>query len=358
MAVNTEKAYLGDGVIDARYVAKFQRRHVVFCNLLPLLASLLTIGLAIYRPPQWGEWLSLAVPWLVIGMGVTVGYHRYFTHQAFETGSAVRMILAILGSMSAQGPLVAWVSTHRRHHQLSDREGDPHSPNLNDPGFRGRLKGIWHAHFGWMPSHALPNPMRYARDILRDRRLMWVNRMYYCWVALGVILPGIVLGLVRRNEYGFLSGCLWGGFLRIFVTSQFVWSINSLCHSIGSRPFRTREHSTNNALLALPTCGEAWHNNHHAFPKSARFGHHWWQLDIGYSTIGILRLLGLAWNVWTPSEMQIAHARLPVVPILKIAPLCPILLPISAISPAVVQPAEAALPALITPTALLIATGL
>ena len=210
------------------------------------------------------------VPWLIIGMGVTVGYHRYFTHQAFETGSPVRLVLAILGSMSAQGPLVAWVSTHRRHHQLSDREGDPHSPNLNEPGIRGRLKGIWHAHFGWMSSHALPNPMRYARDILRDRLLMRISRMYYCWVALGVLLPGIVLGLVRGNVYGFLSGCLWGGFLRIFVTSQFVWSINSLCHSIGSRPFRTREQSTNNALLALPTCGEAWHNNHHAFPKSAR----------------------------------------------------------------------------------------
>ena len=118
MAVSTEKAYLNDGVIDARYVAKFQRRHVFLCNLLPLLGSLVTVGLAIHHPPQWGKWLCLAVPWLVIGMGVTVGYHRYFTHQAFETGSSVRMILAILGSMSAQGPLVAWVSTHRRHHQL------------------------------------------------------------------------------------------------------------------------------------------------------------------------------------------------------------------------------------------------
>ena len=208
--------------------------------------------------------------------------------------------------MSALGPLVAWVSTHRRHHQLSDREGDPHSPNLNGPGFRGRLKGIWHAHFGWMLSHPMPNPMRYARDILRDRRLKWVNRMYYYWVLLGVLLPGIVLGLVRRDWYGFVSGCLWGGFLRIFLTSQFVGSINSLCHSIGSRPFPTREQSTNNAVLALPTWGEAWHNNHHAFPKSARFGHRWWQFDIGYIVIGTLRLLGLAWNVWTPSDKQIA----------------------------------------------------
>ena len=210
-----------------------------------------------------------------------------------------------------------------------------------------------------MPSHALPSPMRYARDILRDRRLMWVNRMYYGWVALGILLPGIVLGLVRGNAYGFVSGCLWGGFLRIFVTSQFVWSINSLCHSIGSRPFRTREQSRNNALLALPTCGEAWHNNHHAFPKSARFGLRWWQLDIGYSTIGILRLLGLAWNVWTPSAKQIAHAKLSVVSILKIDPACPmIILPMPAISSAVVKPAEPALPAIITPSAPLLATGL
>ena len=358
MAVSTDKAYLSDGVIDARYVAKFQRRHVFFCNLLPLLGSLLTIGLAIHHPPQWGEWLCLAVPWLVIGMGVTVGYHRYFTHQAFETGSAVRIALAILGSMSAQGPLVAWVSTHRRHHQLSDREGDPHSPNLNGPGFRGRLKGIMHAHFGWMTSHDLPNPMRYARDILRDRGLMWVNRMYYCWVALGVLLPGIVLGLVRGNWQGFASGCLWGGFLRIFVTSQFVWSVNSLCHSIGSRPFRTREHSTNNALLALPTCGEAWHNNHHAFPKSARFGHRWWQLDIGYICIGTLRFLGLAWKVWTPSEKQIAHAKLSAVQAIEIDPACPIIVTMQAISPAVVQgdePAPQTVVALLRP---LLAVGL
>ena len=150
-----------------------------YCNLLPLLGSLLAVGLAIYYPPHLGEWMSLAVMWFLIGIGVTVGYHRYFTHQAFETGPFVRVILAILGSMSALGPLVAWVSTHRRHHQLSDREGDPHSPNLNGPGFHGRLKGIWYAHFGWMLSHPMPNPVRYARDILRDSRLKWVNRMYY-----------------------------------------------------------------------------------------------------------------------------------------------------------------------------------
>jgi stearoyl-CoA desaturase (delta-9 desaturase) len=211
--------------------------------------------------------------------------------------------------MSAQGPLVAWVAIHRRHHQLSDRDGDPHSPNLNGPGFRSRLRGICYAHFGWMLAHPMPNPLRYAGDILRDRRLMWINRTYYYWVLLGILLPGIVLGLVRWNWQGFAAGCLWGGMLRIFVGSQFVWSINSLCHSIGTRPFPTRDHSTNNALLALPTCGEAWHNNHHAFPKSARFGHKWWQVDIGYMIIGVLRLLGLAWNVWTPTAGQIARLK-------------------------------------------------
>jgi stearoyl-CoA desaturase (delta-9 desaturase) len=309
MAVGTDAAHRSDGVIDARLVAKYQRRHVFYCNVLPLLGSLLTLGLSIYDPPRLGEWLSLGAMWLLIGVGVTVGYHRYFTHQAFDTGASVRLTLAILGSMSALGPLVAWVSTHRRHHQLSDREGDPHSPNLNGPGFRGRCKGIWYAHFAWMLSHPMPNPARYARDILRDRRLRWVNRTYYYWVLLGVLLPGLVLGLVRRDWHGFVSGCLWGGFLRMFLTSQFVGSINSLCHSIGSRPFQTREQSTNNATLALPTWGEAWHNNHHAFPKSARFGHRWWQLDLGYIVIGALRLSGLAWNVCTPSDRQIQLAK-------------------------------------------------
>jgi stearoyl-CoA desaturase (delta-9 desaturase) len=317
MVVGVDTANRSDGVIRARYVAKYQRRHVFYCNFLPLLGSLLTIGLAIYYPPHLGEWLSLGVMWLFIGTGVTVGYHRYFTHQAFEAGSFVRLTLAILGSMSALGPLVAWVSTHRRHHQLSDREGDPHSPNLNGPGFRGRMKGLWYAQFGWMLSHPMPNPVRYAKDILRDPRLKWVNRMYYCWVLLGVLLPGIVLGVVRRDWYGFVSGCLWGGFLRIFLTSQLAGSINSLCHSVGSRPFQTREQSTNNAVLAVPTWGEAWHNNHHAFPKSARFGYQWWQLDIGYMIIGTLRLFGLAWNVWTPSDQQVARAKASATPILE-----------------------------------------
>ncbi len=309
MAVSTDAAERSGDVIDARHVAKYQRRHVFYFNFLPLLGSLLTIGLAIHNPPQLGEWLSLGVPWFFIGMGVTVGYHRHFTHYAFATGSFVRLTLAILGCMAALGPLVAWVSIHRRHHQRSDRDGDPHSPNLAGPGLRGRLKGIWHAQFGWMLSHPMPNPTRYAKDILRDRGLRWVNRMYFYWVLLGVLLPGIVLGLIRRDWYGFVSGCLWGGFLRISLTSLFVGSINSLCHSIGSRPFPTREQSTNNAVLALPTWGEAWHNNHHAFPKSARFGHQWWQLDVGYIVIALLRLVGLAWNVWTPSRKQIELAR-------------------------------------------------
>jgi stearoyl-CoA desaturase (delta-9 desaturase) len=283
-------------------LGRYQRRHVFYCNFLPLLGSLLAIGIAFCSPPRLGEWLTLAVMWLIIGAGVTVGYHRYFTHQAFETGPVIRVILAILGSMSAQGPLVAWVATHRRHHQLSDREGDPHSPNLHEPGIRGRISGI---------GHAVPNPLRYAADILRDPRLKWINRTYYFWVLLGVLLPGLALGIVRRDWQGFLAGCLWGGALRIFFGSQFVWAINSLGHSIGTRPFPTREHSTNNALLALPTCGEAWHNNHHAFPKSACLGHAWWQLDIGYLIIGVLRSMGWVWNVWTPSELQIARARVP-----------------------------------------------
>jgi stearoyl-CoA desaturase (delta-9 desaturase) len=206
------------------------------------------------------------------------------------------------------------------------------------------MKGIWYAHFGWMLSHPMPNPMRYARDILADRRLKWVNRMYYYWVLLGVLLPGVVLGIVRRDLYGVLSGCLWGGSLRMFLTSQFVGSINSLCHSLGSRPFQTREQSTNNAVLALPTWGEAWHNNHHAFPRSARFGHRWWQLDIGFLVIGTLRLLGLAWNVCTPSGKQIERARSSVIPISESGFECSMPSSSRETCPPVVHPAESPRP--------------
>lgn len=314
MAVTGDPAVRIDGVLDDQRFAKYQRRHVIVFNGIPILGTLLTIGWSFYDPPRLGEWLTLATMWLFVGIGVTVGYHRHFTHQAFETGWVVRLILAVLGSMAALGPLVAWVAIHRRHHQCSDREGDPHSPNLNGPGFANRCLGIWHAQFGWMISHAMPNPARYARDLLRDRRMMWINRTYWQWVVVGVLLPGIVLGLVRGNWQGFVCGCLWGGLLRMFLTSQIAGAVNSFGHSIGSRPFPTREHSTNNAVFAVPSWGEAWHNNHHAFPTSARFGHRWWQLDIGYLVIAALRHAGLAWNVCTPTARQLQNARLPAAP--------------------------------------------
>lgn len=290
-------------VIKAYLVADLQRRHVLLCNILPFAGTIAAIGLALVYPPRFGEFVCLGVMWFAMGVGVTVGYHRYFTHQAFATSYPVRIALAIMGSLAAQGPIIVWVATHRRHHQLSDRDGDPHSPNLCGNGFINKLKGIYHAHFGWIPEHAIANPRRYAGELADDKGIRWINDHYYSIVLLGWLSPGIALGIVRGGMLGVIEGCLWGGAVRITIGSQFIWTVNSVCHAWGSRPHDTPELSRNNALLCLPTGGESWHNNHHAFPKSAALGHHWWQVDIGYIVIMAMRAVGLVWDVWTPARI-------------------------------------------------------
>jgi stearoyl-CoA desaturase (delta-9 desaturase) len=292
---------LSGRVIPAQYVARLQRFHVLVCNVLPLLGTLLAIVLIPWIRPGWVE-LSLAVTmWaLSLGVGGTVGFHRHFTHRAFDAKPWVRNTLAILGSMAAQGPVVAWVVTHRRHHEFSDETGDPHSPQLHGSGFCNSLQGLWHAHAGWLWSHDMPNPAYYAPDLLKDRRIVWINRTYYYWVVLGIVIPTVAGGLILGTWEGAFASFLWGGFARIILTAQFVWSINSICHMFGTRPYATDEKSRNNIWLAIPSFGEAWHNNHHAYPTSAAFGHRWWELDLGWLVVRGLKAMGLVWNVRLP----------------------------------------------------------
>jgi len=244
--------------------------------------------------------LFMAMYWLTLGVGLSVGFHRHFTHGSFQTYRPIRWLMAALGSMGAQGPLTYWVAVHRRHHEYGDVEGDPHSPHLSGSGFRAGLRGLWHAHYGWSLSYGMPNAAHYCPDLIREPVLMLINRHYRKWVVAGLALPAVIGGLVTGTWSGALGGLLWGGMLRLFLSSHMTWSLNSICHRFGSRPFRTPDHSANNPWLALPTLGESWHNNHHAYPSSAAHGLCWWQVDLNYAFIWLLAKLRLAWQVKLP----------------------------------------------------------
>jgi stearoyl-CoA desaturase (Delta-9 desaturase) len=260
-----------------------------------MLAGWLTWGGSLH----WQDLLVLAITYSLTGLGVTVGYHRLFTHRSFETTRALRVVFAVLGSMAVEGPLVEWVSTHRKHHQFSDRVGDPHSPHAERaPGWLGALRGLAHAHLGWMfRGKDQANPRRYAKDLLADRDLRFISRAFPLWVLAGLALPFGLGVALTGSLLGGLTGLLWGGAVRIFLLHHATFSINSLCHFFGRRPFATGDESRNLGWLAPITFGEAWHNNHHAFPTSARHGLGRHQPDPGAWLVTALERCRLAWKV-------------------------------------------------------------
>ncbi|MEM9009493.1 MAG: acyl-CoA desaturase [Cyanobacteria bacterium P01_F01_bin.86] len=296
--------------IESEYLKTVGLLHAWAILLIPFL------GLVVAITQLWFFGIGTMEVGLLVGMyaliyvGITVGFHRQFSHCSFRTNTAVRVILAILGSMAAQGSVIYWVANHRRHHQYSDLPGDPHSPHLHGDGLSGHFQGLWHAQIGWMFAHEFTNPLLFAKNLLRDPIISRINRMYLWWIFLGLAIPAVLGGLLTWNWSGVLSGFLWGGLVRIFLAGQFTFFINSITHLYGTRPFNTREQSTNNIWLAIPTCGEAWHNNHHAFPNSAKFGLQWWQIDLGYWVIRALEVLGLAWDVNAPTARMIEAKKL------------------------------------------------
>ncbi|WP_374629638.1 acyl-CoA desaturase [Frankia sp. AgPm24] len=295
------------------YVHRLQRRHFLLFDVLPILGTAVALALLAVRPITLVDLALLGAMWAITLMGVSVGYHRLFTHRSFTAAPLLGLVLTVCGSMAGQGGLVSWVALHRRHHERSDRDGDPHSPNLAGGGLAGRLRGLAHSHFLWMRRHEYPNVVHYAPDLIADRRLISVARHYHVWVVLGLALPALVGGLVEWSWYGAVTGLLWGGLVRMFVVEHLIWAINSFLHSFGRRSFRTRENSHNSGLLALLTFGESWHNNHHAFPESPSFGLRWYRLDPGIWTIRACAALGLASDLKTPSARRQAtrYADLP-----------------------------------------------
>ena len=296
--------------ISSPYIHRLQRRHFVLFDILPIVGTAGAGVFALVRRPGVLEFALLGSMWLLTGLGVTVGYHRLFTHRAFQAARPARYPLAVLGSMAGQGGVISWVALHRRHHECSDREGDPHSPNLSGRGFGGRVRGLAHSHFLWMRRHDYPNIVHYAPDLLKDRGLTRISRLYNYWVVLGLLIPALIGGLVTLSWTGAVSGLLWGGFVRMFVLENIIWSINSFLHVIGTRRYESRENSRNGGILALLTLGESWHNNHHAFPDSPSFGLDWYRLDPGYWLIWLLAACGLASDVDVPSADRRAARRL------------------------------------------------
>jgi stearoyl-CoA desaturase (delta-9 desaturase) len=252
------------------------------------------------------SWVDLAlcgVFYVLTALGITMGFHRLFTHRSFQAHPAVKAMLAILGDMAVQGPTVFWVASHRRHHRYSDVTGDPHSPRVHADG---EPSGFWHAHVGWTLRHEHEGWKRYVPDLLRDPIVVRIDRVYFVWVLLGLALPAAIGGLAAQHWQGAVGGLLWGGFARIFLWHHATYSINSVCHLVGDRPFQTTDTSTNNLPCALLTLGEGWHNNHHAFPASARHGLWPHQIDMTYMTIRALERVGLASAVIVPDAEAIA----------------------------------------------------
>lgn len=285
---------------------RLQLRHFALFDIMPLVALLAILAFA--QVPTAVDWSLFAVFWLATGLGLSVGFHRYFSHRSFETSRPVALTLLVLGSMAGRGPMISWAAMHRRHHQTSDRDGDLHSPNLHGAGMGGRLRGLLHAQLTWMIRHDYPNVMHYVPDLVGDKVVARYNRRYYWWVLLGLVLPAVVGGLWTASPSGALSAFLWGGVIRLFVVEHTMSAINSVCHTIGSRKFAVRgDNSRNNAWLALPSWGEAFHNNHHAFPWSAAFGFRWHELDPGFWFIRALEQIGWAWHVKTPSIAAITQ---------------------------------------------------
>jgi stearoyl-CoA desaturase (delta-9 desaturase) len=266
--------------------------------ILPFVAFVAAIVLLWNRAVGPTDLALLFGIYVATGLGITVGYHRLLTHRAFATSPALRTTLAALGSMAIQGSVITWVADHRKHHAFTDEEGDPHSPHGHGGGFRGAIAGLAHAHLGWLLfDHGRAEQERYAKDLLAEPGLRFVERTFFGWAAFGLFLPFALGWLITGTFAGALTGFLWGGLVRVFLLDHVTWSINSVCHFFGRRRFEVEDESRNVFWLALPSFGEAWHHNHHTFPTSAEHGLKGWELDPSALVIRTLERLGLAWDV-------------------------------------------------------------
>jgi stearoyl-CoA desaturase (Delta-9 desaturase) len=266
--------------------------------LLPFIGFVLAVVLLWNTLVDWADLAVMLTMYVISITGVTLGFHRLLTHRSFQTYKPVEYTLAILGSLAVQGPVISWVADHRKHHAHTDQEGDPHSPHGHGSGMRGAVAGLWYAHMGWLfHVSGTSDHARYARELHEDRGMRAIHRTFGLWVTVGILMPAALGYALDATLEGALIAALWGGPVRIFALHHVTWSINSVCHFFGTRRFAVDDHSTNVFWLSLLSFGESWHHNHHAFPRSARHGLRWWEVDPTGWLIRGMRRVKLAWNV-------------------------------------------------------------
>ena len=291
---------------------KVQRRVTLLVTLLPFLA----VGLAIWR--LWGVGISgldltlFLVLYMSAGTGITVGFHRLFTHRSFRAMRGVKIVLALFGSLAVEGSVIDWCATHRRHHLYADQFGDPHSPHLAQAaGLKGVLLGLWHGHMGWLFDDEATNPEEYAPDLLADDDIMRISRAFPWLTVLSFTLAPMLALAITQSLHAALTAFLWGSLVRIFLLHHVTWSINSICHFYGKEAYKAKDESKNVWALSPISFGESWHNNHHAFQWSARLGLSPWQVDWGWYVISSLKALHLVKDVKVPTKDQLAKRRIP-----------------------------------------------
>jgi stearoyl-CoA desaturase (Delta-9 desaturase) len=287
------------------------RKSVLEQSLVIAFMIIPVVGLAAAVALTWGWGITLldaviaTIAYFGTGLGVTVGFHRHFTHKSFKAVRPLKVALAITGSLAFQGSIVSWVADHRRHHAFSDKEGDPHSPWLFGTGPLAIARGFWHAHMGWLFDRDKTNARRFAPDLLADRDVAAVDRQFVLLTVASLGVPALLGGLLSWSWWGALTAFLWGGLVRVGLLHHVTWSINSICHMAGRRPFGTRDRSANVWWLAVLSFGESWHNLHHADPTCARHGVKRGQIDMSARLIWLFEKFGWVHSVRWPTPQRL-----------------------------------------------------
>ena len=282
-----------------------ERFALTFVIGVPFVALVAAVPVVWGWGLTWTDLIIAVVMYAISGHGVTVGFHRLFTHSSFKAKKALRVVLAIAGSLAVQGPVIRWVADHRKHHRYSDRDGDPHSPWRYGETVPALIKGMWYAHVGWLYAAEQTSQQQYAPDLLKDRAIVRVSRAFPYLVLVSLLLPAAVGGLVTWSWQGILTAFFWGSLVRIALLHHTTWSINSICHAVGSRPFRSRDRSGNVWWLAVLSMGESWHNLHHSDPTAARHGVLRGQIDSSARIIWVFEKFGWVRDVRWPSRERI-----------------------------------------------------